>query len=113
LGVPFLTTPGGRGILSEDHPLALGVSGIYRTKVGKKIYSDAKLVITFGTRNEPLQTHWWKDFPKGAKFIQIDISPFEIGRNWMPDIGIIGDAKLVLRQLIDSLNGKKKSRLNV
>jgi len=108
LGAPFLTTPGGRGILSEDHPLALGVSGIYRTKVGKEFYSRANLVITIGTRNEPLQTHWWKDFPQGAQYIQIDISPFEIGRNWMPDIGIVGDAKLVLRQLIDSLKGKGK-----
>jgi len=39
LGIPFLTSPGGRGILSEDHPLALGVCGIYRTKVGKKIFN--------------------------------------------------------------------------
>ncbi|GAI79821.1 unnamed protein product, partial [marine sediment metagenome] len=57
LGIPFLTTPGGRGILSEEHPLALGVSGLYRTKVGKKVYSDATLVITIGTRNESFQTH--------------------------------------------------------
>ena len=39
LGIPFLTTPGGRGILSEEHPLALGVCGPYRTKAGKTIYS--------------------------------------------------------------------------
>ena len=112
LGIPFLTTPGGRGILSEEHPLAIGVMGIYRTKVGKRVYSDATLVITVGTRNEYLQTHGWKDFPKGAKFIQIDIAPFEIGRNWMPDVGIVGDAKIVLQQLIDAIKektGKGKS----
>jgi len=101
LGTPFVTTPGGRGILSEDHPLALGLTGLYRTKVEKEIYSRATLIITIGTRNESFQTHGWKDFPEGAKHIQIDISPFEIGRNWMPDVGIVGDAKLVLRQLID------------
>lgn len=39
------------------------------------------------------------DFPKGVKFIQVDISPFEIGRNWKPDVAIIGDIKIVLRQL--------------
>ncbi len=108
LGIPFLTTPGGRGILSEDHPLALGLCGLYRTKTGKKIYSDADLVITVGTRNEGFQTHDWKDFPQGAKFIQIDISPFEIGRNWTPDIGIIGDARIVLRQLTDAIKVKDK-----
>jgi len=106
LGIPFLTTPGGRGIVSESHPLALGTCGIYRTKVGKQYQSEASLLITIGTRNESLQTHEWADFPKGAKYIQIDISPFEIGRNWLPDIGIVGDAKLVLRQLIDEIKRK-------
>ena len=106
LGIPFLTTPGGRGILSEDHPLALGLTGLYRTKVGKKIYSDATLIVTVGTRNESFQTHEFKDFPEGAKFIQIDISPFEIGRNWIPDVGIVGDAKIVLRQLVDAIKEK-------
>jgi acetolactate synthase-1/2/3 large subunit len=103
LGIPFLTTPGGRGILSEDHPLALGLNGLYRTKVGKEMYSDASLIITIGTRNESFQTHEFKDFPEGAKFIQIDISPFEIGRNWVPDLGIVGDAKIVLRQLVSAI----------
>ncbi len=103
LGIPFLTTPGGRGVLSEEHPLALGVCGLYRTKVGKQILSDADLVISVGSRNESFETHDWKDFPKGAKFIQIDISPSEIGRNWLPDVGIVGDAKVLLRQLTDAI----------
>jgi len=101
-----LTTPGGREILSEDYPLALGLCGLYRTKIGKEVYSNASLVMTIGTRNESFQTHEWKDFPEDAKFIQIDISPFEIGRNWIPDIGIVGDAKIVLRQLIDAIKEK-------
>lgn len=106
LGMPFLTTPAGRGILPETHPLALGVCGYYRTKVGKEVYSDADLVFTVGTRNESYSTHQWQDFPEGAKFIQIDIEPFEIGRNWLPDVGIVGDAGLVLQQLVDALKGK-------
>jgi acetolactate synthase-1/2/3 large subunit len=112
LGIPFLTTPGGRGILSEDHPLALGLTGLYRTKVGKKVYSDATLIITVGTRNESFQTHKFKDFPRGAKFIQIDIAPFEIGRNWMPDVGIVGDARIVLRQLVDAIKEKAGKKRN-
>ncbi len=105
LGIPFLTTPGGRGILPETHPLALGVCGFYRTKVGKEVYTDADLIFTVGTRNESYSTHQWRDFPEGARFIQVDIEPFEIGRNWLPDAGIVGDAKLVLRQLIDAMQG--------
>jgi len=99
LGIPFLTTPGGRGILSENHPLALGVSGIYRTKIAKEYYNQADLLISVGSKNESFQTHGWQDFPPNAKFLQIDIASFEIGRNWFPDIAIVGDAKLVLEQL--------------
>jgi len=106
LGISFLTSPAGRGILSEEHSLAVGLMGLYRTKVGKQVFADADLVIAIGTRNESFQTHGWKDFPKEAKFIQIDIAPFEIGRNWIPDVGIVGDAKIVLRQLIDAIKGK-------
>jgi acetolactate synthase-1/2/3 large subunit len=76
------------------------------------VYSDADLVITIGSRNESFQTHDWKDFPKGAKFIQVDISSFEIGRNWIPDVGIVGDAKIILRQLIDVVRGKMTKDIN-
>ncbi|MCK4962752.1 MAG: thiamine pyrophosphate-binding protein, partial [Anaerolineales bacterium] len=65
---------------------------------------DADLVFTVGTRNESYSTHQWRDFPEGARFIQIDISPSEIGKNWIPDTGIVGDAKIVLRQLIDAIH---------
>ena len=106
LGIPFLTTPGGRGILPETHPLALGVCGYYRTRVGKEVYSDADLVFTVGTRNESYSTHQWRDFPAGAKFIQVDIEPFEIGKNWLPDVGIVGDAGLVLSQLTEAVKAE-------
>ena len=106
LGIPFMTTPGGRGIVSERHPLALGTTGLYRTKVGKTVYNDSDLLITIGTRNESFETHAWEDYPKRAKYIQIDISPSEIGRNWVPDIGIVGDAGIVLQQLINAVKEK-------
>ncbi len=108
LGIPFVTTPGGRGVLSEDHPLALGGVGLYRTKLGKKMYSETDLLISIGSRNESFQTHGWADKPDNAKFIQIDVEPFEIDRNWNPDVAIVGDAKIVLKQLIDCIKGKFK-----
>lgn len=109
LGIPFLTTPGGRGIISEEHPLALGVNGLYRTEVAKNYYNKSDLVISLGSRNESFQTHGWTDFPKNARFLQIDISPFEIGRNWKPDVSVLGDVKLVLTQLISVI--KKQVQL--
>lgn len=105
-----MTTPSGRGSLREDHPLALGLVGLYFTKVGEKAYADADLLITVGSQNEEFQTGRWRYFPRGARFIQIDIDPFEIGRNWIPDVAIVGDAKLVLRELAAALERRKSTR---
>jgi acetolactate synthase-1/2/3 large subunit len=99
VGMPFLTTPGGRGIVSEKHPFALGLTGLYRNVLGKEYIGSADLILTVGSRNEAFQTHRWKDFPAGAKYIQVDISAGEMGRNWVPDVALAGDAALVLRAL--------------
>ncbi|MEM2180754.1 MAG: thiamine pyrophosphate-binding protein [Nitrososphaeria archaeon] len=100
-GIPFLTTPAGRGILSENHPLALGLVGLYRTDVGKRFFEDADLLINVGSRFEEFQSGAWKYFPNGAKYIQIDIDYFEMDRNWVPDVFILGDAKLALKEIIE------------
>lgn len=97
--IPVMTTFSGRGSISEEHPLAFGLVGLYRTRPGKELYDGADLLITVGSRMEGFQSGNWQIFPDRARFLQIDIDPFEIGRNWVPDTAVIGDAALVLRQL--------------
>jgi acetolactate synthase-1/2/3 large subunit len=112
MGIPVLTTPAGRGSIPEDHPLACGLVGLYRTRISKNILEESDLVIGIGSRNEEFQSGAWKFFPEKAKYIQIDIDSFEIGRNWIPDVAVVGDAKLVLEDMIRSLKGKiQKKRL--
>ena len=103
LGMPVMTTPSGRGIIREDHPLAIGQVGIYRTRLGMQAFQEADLLVTLGSRNEEFQTGGWKVFPPGAKFIQMDIEPFEIGRNWVPDLAVVGDAKLIVQEIYNKL----------
>lgn len=103
LGMPIMTTPSGRGSIEEDHPLHFGGVGIYRNSLGIKTFAEADLLITVGSRNEEFQTGAWKLFPEGVKFIQIDIESFEIGRNWLPDIPIWGDAKIVLASILEGI----------
>lgn len=100
LGMPVMTTPSGRGVISEDHGLSIGQVGLYRTRLGMQAFEEADLLVTVGSRNEEFQTGAWRIFPPGAKFVQIDIESFEIGRNWIPDAAIVGDAKLVLAGLL-------------
>ena len=101
--LPVMTTFSGRGSISEEHPLAFGLVGLYRTRPGKDVFNGADLLITAGSRMEGFQSGDWKIFPDRARFLQIDIDPFEIGRNWVPDAAVIGDASLVLRQLREAL----------
>jgi thiamine pyrophosphate-dependent acetolactate synthase large subunit-like protein len=93
--IPFYTTPQGRGVIPEDHPLSfLGARN--------QAWKEADAVLIVGTRLNfivgfGLPPRW----APGVKVLQVDISDEEIGRNRPVDIGIVGDAKTVLRQLID------------
>jgi acetolactate synthase-1/2/3 large subunit len=97
-GIPIQTTPAGRGSVAETHPLFCGLTGLYRTTFPRRVYESADLLITVGSRMEEFQGGFLP-FPDGACLIQIDIDPFELGRNWQPDVAIQADA----RQAIDAL----------
>jgi acetolactate synthase-1/2/3 large subunit len=101
LQAPVVTTPQGRGSIPEDHALAFGQVGLYRTKSTAMAYDDADLVLVVGSRCEEFQSGLWKQFPKGARLIQIDIDAAELGRNWIPDVGLVADAQLGLRQFAE------------
>jgi acetolactate synthase-1/2/3 large subunit len=93
--IPFYTTPQGRGVIPEDHLLSfLGARN--------QAWKEADAVLIIGTRLNfivgfGLPPRW----DAGVKIAQVDISDEEIGRNRPVDLGIVGDAKTVLRQLID------------
>ncbi len=97
-GIPIQTTPAGRGSVAETHSLFCGLTGLYRTTFPRHVYESADLLITVGSRMEEFQGGFLP-FPDNAKLIQIDIDPFELGRNWQPDVAIQADA----RQAIDAL----------
>jgi acetolactate synthase-1/2/3 large subunit len=103
VGAPVLTTPGGRGSIPEDHPLAVGQTGLYFTGPGKAVYDAADLLVTVGSRMEEFQSGAWQLFPAGARFVQIDLDPGAIGQNWRPDVAVVGDARLVLEDLYDAV----------
>ena len=103
LGAPVFTTPGGRGIIAEDHGLSLGQTGLYFTEAGKSYFDSADLVIAVGTRLEEFSTGGWSYWPRDAKFIQIDIDPQAIALNQRPDVALVGDAVLALADLRDGL----------
>ena len=105
LGAPVMTTPGGRGIIAEDHPLALGQTGLYFTQAGKDYHDKADLFFAVGTRLEDFSTGGWLYWPDSAKLIQLDIVPEAIALNKRPDVALVGDAALGLADVIAALEG--------
>jgi len=97
------TTPGGRGIIHEDHPLALGLTGLYFNPVCAGAFAQTDPVLVIGSRLERFQASGWTILPEGARLVQVDIEPFEIGRSYVADAAVISDARLVLRQLLAAL----------
>ena len=112
--IPVMTTLSGRGSIPEDHELAFGLTGLYRTNPGRDVFNAADLLVTVGARMEGFQSGDWKMYPDNARFVQIELDPFEIGRNWVPDVAVLGDARLSLQAVRDALRddpGRRHERL--
>jgi acetolactate synthase-1/2/3 large subunit len=101
------TTLMGKGIFPEDHPLACGMSGIWGTRVANETMRTADVIVAIGTAFGEADCSSWRPehtfaFPS-TRLIQIDIDPQEIGKIYAVDVGIVGDAKTVLAQLVEGL----------
>lgn len=103
LKAPVGTSHGGRGIIPTRHPLSIGVMGHYAAPPTNKIVHNADLVLLIGFQAGDLSTDYWRTPAIGTKIIQCDIDPLEIGRNYPNTIGLCGDPKATLSQLIGQL----------
>jgi thiamine pyrophosphate-dependent acetolactate synthase large subunit-like protein len=99
-GIPFYTTPQGRGVVPDDHELSF-------LTARSTAFREADLALVIGTRvNYLLGFLSPPRFNAGAKLIQVDIDPAEIGHNHPADVGIVGDAGAVLDQLLAAAEGR-------
>lgn len=111
--IPVATTNMGKGAVSELHPLSLGVmanaTGTHgSTRHMKPLLQDADVVLLVGNKTNQNGTDSWKLYPRGAKFIHIDVDSQEIGRNYEA-LRLVGDAKLTLAALNDALASRDLS----
>jgi thiamine pyrophosphate-dependent acetolactate synthase large subunit-like protein len=104
-GIPFYTTPQGRGVLPDDHPYA------YLT-MRNDAFREADLIVILGTRTNYVIGHALPPrFSADAKIARIDIDPEEMGNSARNiDIPVVGDCKSVLQQLLDAVDGKTAER---
>jgi thiamine pyrophosphate-dependent acetolactate synthase large subunit-like protein len=97
-GIPFYTTPQGRGVVPDDHPLSF-------MTMRSTAFKDADLIVILGTRMNYVIGHASAPrFGANAKIARIDIDADELATAPRKiDIPIHGDCKAVLQQLIDAL----------
>jgi acetolactate synthase-1/2/3 large subunit len=110
LGIPVISSPNGMGCLSMDSPLSLGFIGRNGAYPANQAGRYADLVLTIGTRFDDRSSSTWHpgyswNFPK-TKLIHVDIDPQELGRNYVPTLGVIADAKTFLQQLLTRLSAQ-------
>ena len=103
LDIPVVTTLMARGAFPDGHPLCLGMPGMHGNYTAVTAMQDADLLIALGSRFDDRVTGKVDAFAPSAKIIHVDIDPAELGKVRRPDVGITGDCRLVITEMITAL----------
>ena len=106
MGIPVATSYTGKSAFPEVHPLALGMMGTFGQKTANAVISEADLLIVAGCRLSPSDTLFESPKlidPSRQKILQVDIDPRNIGWNFPAEVGLTGDLKAVMNDLLNSL----------
>lgn len=104
LGAPVVTTEMGRGSISEDHPLAVGLIGHFGRTTANEALRRADVVLGLGCRFLNVSTINWSLIGEDSKIIQVEAEPLEIGRQYAVEVGIAADSGLFLRDALANLD---------
>ena len=110
LSAPVATTISGKGSISDEHPLAVGVVGSNGgTPETRAIVDQADLVIFVGCRAGSVTTERWRHpTPGKVKVIHLDVDPAVLGVNYPVDVPLVSDAKLAFAALNQALATVKR-----
>ncbi|MBU6366246.1 MAG: biosynthetic-type acetolactate synthase large subunit [Gemmatimonadetes bacterium] len=99
-GIPVVTTLHGLGAFPDGHPLALGMPGMHGAVHVNRAIQACDVLLNVGGRFDDRVTGKAATFAPRAQVIHVDIDPSEIGKVIPTAVGIVGDARAVLRQLV-------------
>ncbi|MDP3134990.1 MAG: thiamine pyrophosphate-requiring protein [Burkholderiaceae bacterium] len=110
LDIPVMTTIDGKSAFPEDHDLSLGAGGIVVTGQARHFLTHSDLVLGVGTSFTPhnLVT---PPLPKGKSLIHITNDTRDLYKGYDIDLALLGDARLVLRQLVDAVRERLGKRV--
>ena len=101
LEIPVSPTLMGKGSFAEDHELFAGTVGIQtQQRFANAIFLESDCVLAIGARFADRHTGALDVYRGNRKFIHVDVEPTQIGKVFEPDLGIVGDARLALREIL-------------
>ncbi|SCC92299.1 glyoxylate carboligase [Thiomonas sp. X19] len=110
-GVPVVPTLMAWGAIADDHPLMAGMVGLQTShRYGNATMLASDFVLGIGNRWANRHTGSVEVYTKGRKFVHVDIEPTQIGRVFMPDLGIASDAKVALELFVQVARERKAAR---
>lgn len=107
LQLPVVNSPNGMGTLDMRDELCLGFIGRNGTYMANEAGRRCDVLLAVGARFDDRSASSWKpgyswNLPP-TRLIQVDVDPGEIGRNYVPELGIVADARTFLAQLVEEL----------
>jgi len=108
LQAPVVTTMMGKGVIPEDHPLALGMLGMHGRIAANIAVTECDVLLGIGQRFDDRATSDVRYFAPKAKIIHVDIDQVEFGKNVRVDVPIAADAKEALKAMTKGLRDKAK-----
>ena len=108
-GFPITSTLMGLGSYPANDPLWLGMLGMHGTYEANLAMHDCDVMINIGARFDDRITGRLDAFSPGSRKIHVDIDPSSINKNVKTEIGIIGDAGHVLKEMLEIFRAKKRA----
>ncbi len=109
---PVTTTLLGKGAFPDTNPLCVGMPGMHGTKYANFAIQECDLLIAVGVRFDDRVTGKIDSFAPNAKIIHIDVDPAEISKNVRVDIPVVGNAKSILKLLVEFVKENLQGNVN-
>ena len=106
-GIPVITTLHGLGAFPQDHPLSLGMPGMHGWVHVNRAIQRCDVLLNIGSRFDDRVTGKASTFAPHASVIHVDVDPSEIGKLVKVKLGIVGDARTVLRSLTAEMSARQ------
>ncbi|WP_343675574.1 thiamine pyrophosphate-requiring protein [Paraburkholderia heleia] len=107
VNIPVMTTPNAKSAISERHPLALGTAGRARPATVDRFIERADVILALGS--SLTRSYYIRPVPPGKHVLQVSIDPNDLGKDYPVALGVVGDCRSVLRQMLARVHTDPKA----